>query len=252
MNTIEFVGEHATTFEVHWHSHPQWELIYCTRGEGRFEFQNGMILPYSAGDTVVIPPQEIHCNHSTNGFTNIHIRLSDPSFPYKSTFTVRDDPDHHLESTFQQVMFYFHTDITGRDLILSALGDLVAGYMAAFHSNSEFSEPVELVRTQIQRNYSDPEFALDAYIHQLPFHYDYVRKLFKKEVGFTPLEYMTRLRMNKAATILSFQSEGDYSISETAITCGFDNPLYFSRVFRKHYGMPPSAYVNEHRRDSGA
>ena len=32
MNTILFVGEHPDTFDVQWHSHDQWELVYCTGG----------------------------------------------------------------------------------------------------------------------------------------------------------------------------------------------------------------------------
>lgn len=246
MNTIEFVGEHTTTYEVRWHSHTQWELVYCTYGSGCFKFENGMAMYYATGDVVVIPPRVVHCNFSTDGFTNIHVRLSDPSFPSKTVFSVHDGPDRHMEAAFQQAMFYFHSDITGRELILSALGDLVAGYMTALRSSCEFSEPVEQVRAQILRRYSDVDFALDDYIHQLPFHYDYVRKLFKKEVGATPLEYMTRLRMNKAATILAYQGEGDYSVSETARACGYDNALYFSRVFHKFTGMSPSAYARKH------
>ena len=47
----------------------------------------------------------------------------------------------------------------------------------------------------------DYSFALDEQIRAMPFHYDYLRKLFKKEMGMTPLEYLTRMRMKKAESL---------------------------------------------------
>ncbi len=249
MNNIEFVGEHAITYEVRWHTHDLWELVYCTEGEGCFCFENGSEVPYREGDTVAIPPNEVHCNASQGGFTNIHIRVSDPSFPYKSPFRVTDDMDRHLRAAFEQAKFYYLSDIKRCELVLSALGELIASYMVVFRSNSEFSEPVEQIRTAILRSYAEPGFALDEYIQRLPFHYDYLRKLFKKEIGVTPLEYMTRLRMKKACVLLTAQGANDYSVAEIARLCGYDDALYFSRVFKKVYGVSPSGYANRQVRD---
>lgn len=244
MNDIKFVGEHATTYEVRWHTHDYWELVYCTDGEGSFQFENGTIMRYQEGDTVAIPPREVHCNTSKEGFTNIHIRIADPSFPYKTAFRVSDDLNRHLRVAFQQAKYYYLSDIRRCELVLSALGELISSYMVVYRSNSEFSEPVEHIRTVILRSYAQPDFALDESIQKLPFHYDYLRKLFKKEIGMTPLEYMTRLRMKKASTMLTAQGGTDYSVAEIARLCGYDDALYFSRVFKKTYGVSPSAYAN--------
>ena len=43
MNTIQYIGEHSQTFEVQWHTHDYWELVYCTGGEGVFRFENGTV-----------------------------------------------------------------------------------------------------------------------------------------------------------------------------------------------------------------
>lgn len=244
MNDIQFVGEHATTFEVRWHSHEQWELVYCTWGEGSFQFENGTIMHYREGDTVAIPPRETHCNSSQDGFTNLHIRISDPAFPYKSAFRVSDDIDRHLRAVFQQAKYYYLSDIRRCELVLSALGELISSYMVVFRSNSDFSPPVEQIRNMILRMYADPDFALDGYIQKLPFHYDYLRKLFKKEIGVTPLEYMTRLRMKKASTMLTAQGDNGYSVAEIARLCGYEDALYFSRVFKKTFGVSPTVFVN--------
>ncbi len=249
MNTIEFVGEHARTFDVRWHTHDSWELVYCTGGEGCFQFENGTTMTYREGDAVAIPPREIHSNVSQDGFTNIHMQLSDPSFPYKTAFRVSDDMDRHLRVAFEQAKYYYLSDIKRSELVLSALGDLIASYMVVYRSNSEFSEPVEQIRSMILRNYADPGFALDQAMSKLPFHYDYLRKLFKKEMGVTPLEYMTRLRMKKAESLLTALGARDYTMAEIAGLCGYEDALYFSRVFKKAYGVSPTAYAA--RREQG-
>lgn len=242
MNTILFVGEHSKTFDVQWHSHDNWELVYCTGGEGTFQFDSGTILHYREGDIVAIPPRELHANVSQGGFTNIHIRMEDPSFPYKSPFRVSDDLERHLHVAFKHAQYYILADIKKRELVLTALGELISSYMVVFRSNAEFSEPVEQIRSVILRDFARVDFALDEAIRAMPFHYDYLRKLFKKEMGVTPLEYMTKLRMKKAETMLAAMSN-DYSVAEIAELCGYDDALYFSRVFKKSFGCSPSAFA---------
>ena len=83
---------------------------------------------------------------------------------------------------------------------------------------------------------------MEEAISGLPFHYDYVRKLFKKEMGQTPLGYLTRLRMKKAELMLTSNWSRDYSVGEIAQLCGYENALYFSRLFHQTYGRSPSDY----------
>lgn len=242
MNSILFVGEHARTYDVQWHSHDYWELVYCTGGQGSFEFENGTTMKYRAGEAVAIPPGELHSNISSDGFTNIHLTMEEPSFPYRAAFRV-SDTDGYLKIAFSQAKYYYLSDIKKRELVLSALGELIASYMIVYRSNSEFSEPVEQIRGIIIRNYAQPDFALDEAIRGMPFNYDYLRKLFKKEMGATPLEYMTGLRMKKAETMLTAMWTKDYSVAEIALLCGFDDALYFSRVFKKHFGCSPTVFA---------
>ena len=255
MNTILFVGEHPKTYDVRWHSHDHWELVYCTGGGGSFSFENGTTINYQTGEAVVIPPKTKHTNSSREGFTNIHLTMAEPSFPYHAAFRVTDDTDGSMKMAFSQAKTYYMTDIKMREMVLAALGDLIASYIIVFRSNSEFSEPVEQIRSAIIRNYSKSEFALDEFIRKMPFHYDYLRKLFKKEMGVSPLEYMTSLRMKSAETLLTAMWTNEYTISEIAQMCGYENSLYFSRVFKKHFGCAPSNYVKSrgeiHRTDPG-
>ena len=245
MNTILFVGEHPKTFDVRWHTHEHWELVYCTGGRGTFRFESGSEISYQTGDVVVIPPREVHANSSTEGFTNIHITMSDPSFPYRTAFRIADDEEGNVKMAFLQAKYFYMGDIQNADLVLAALGDLIVSYMIVRRSNAEFSEPVEKIRESIRRNYARPDYVLDEVMRSMPFHYDYLRKLFKKEVGASPLEYMTRLRMKSAETLLTAMWTNAYSISEIAQMCGFEDALYFSRVFKKYYGCAPSNYAKK-------
>lgn len=62
---------------------------------------------------------------------------------------------------------------------------------------------------------------------------------FKQYMGVPPLQYLTAIRINKAKELLE---STDCSIGEIGEIVGYDNPLYFSRIFKKQTGLSPAAY----------
>ena len=246
MNTIIFVGEHSKTFDVKCHTHETWELVYCTSGQGTFRFQDGQSISYHMGELVAIPPNMVHANSSEDGFSNIHLNILDPTFPYRDPFKVQDE-NGLLQQALQAARIIYFSGKLKRELVLTALGDLIASYLLVFRTNTEFTEPVEQIREEILSNHTNPEFNLGEYIRTMPFHYDYLRKIFKKEIGMSPLEYLTSLRMKHAERLLSTGWSSGRAIAEVAQMCGYENALYFSRVFKKHYGCAPSQFVSRHR-----
>ncbi len=62
---------------------------------------------------------------------------------------------------------------------------------------------------------------------------------FKLYTGSTPLNYILNIRISNAQSLLE---NTKYNITEIAAITGYDNPLYFSRLFKKQTGLSPSEY----------
>lgn len=71
----------------------------------------------------------------------------------------------------------------------------------------------------------------------------YMSTLFKRYCHNPPHEYVTRLKLNKAANLLLTSM---LSVKEIAYRVGFDDPYHFSRNFRKFHGLSPKHYRNKH------
>ncbi|MCA0756289.1 helix-turn-helix domain-containing protein [Paenibacillus sp. N4] len=65
---------------------------------------------------------------------------------------------------------------------------------------------------------------------------------FKDVTGTNPVKYLTGIRISEAKKLLS---ESSLTVKEIAAIVGYENPLYFSRVFRNVVGMPPSMYKKQ-------
>jgi len=66
-----------------------------------------------------------------------------------------------------------------------------------------------------------------------------LRRLFKKHTGKTPSEFLLELRMAVAAKKIV---ETDERISDIAYRVGIQDPNYFTRIFKKNFGVTPYTY----------
>lgn len=90
----------------------------------------------------------------------------------------------------------------------------------------------------IDSNYSK-DISLSEISEKLNISSYYFSKLFKDETGEGFVEYLTRLRIDKAREMLK---DPEKSIKEICSECGYSDPNYFSRIFKKSTGMTPTEY----------
>lgn len=91
-------------------------------------------------------------------------------------------------------------------------------------------------------------FTLDELSAVANFSKYHFHRIFFSIVGEAPFEYVLRLRLERAASMLKMPSNN--SLTEIAYQCGFSDLSIFSRNFKKHFGIPPSAYKNEAQQKS--
>jgi AraC-like DNA-binding protein len=217
------------------------EMIYCTQGDGMLEFEDGRLLNYTNGDMLVIPSGVMHMNTSKTGFKNIHIKIAATAAPYKSPFKITD-AGGIIKQLLRQLTLAAASEMKNKNLIIQNYLELLLNLTAGMTDIEYCSEYVEKLKNKIIENFGDIYFDIAKYIITLPHNPDYIRKLFTKETGVSPLKYLTKIRLDNAKKLLDATDANRLKIKEISEMCGFSDALYFSRVFKKHYGVSPRDY----------
>ena len=102
----------------------------------------------------------------------------------------------------------------------------------------QYQKEVREVMQFIHTHYSE-KITLDDVAGVVNMSNAHLCRLFKRQTGNNIFEYINVLRMKKAASLIE---AGETYMREVASTVGIDDQFYFTRLFRKHFGMPPSEY----------
>ena len=89
----------------------------------------------------------------------------------------------------------------------------------------------------VDENFCDPELDVEKMRAVSFMSPSSLQRSFVQQFGLSPNKYLVKLRMNKALELLT---EDKLTVREIALACGFADEKYFSRVFKKKYGCPPS------------
>lgn len=118
---------------------------------------------------------------------------------------------------------------------LYAMEEETDSYKFNFQS-SEKSNIVTALLNYINENYSK-EISLDKLSKNTYLSPVYLSKIFKEETGDSPINYLINIRLNKAKELLE---EGSLTIKSIAKSVGYSDAYYFSKLFKKHFGISPS------------
>ncbi len=105
-------------------------------------------------------------------------------------------------------------------------------------SEKETNSVIGRAKAFIAENYSG-DITLDETSRQVDISPYYFSKLFKQETGQNFIEYLTEIRLKKAKELLG---HSELSIKEICVRCGYSDPNYFSRIFKKYEGVTPSEF----------
>lgn len=117
-------------------------------------------------------------------------------------------------------------------------------YLKMENSSSGKRQAMEAVE-YIKENYADPDLNLNGICAHLGISTSHFSSIFKEETGETFMEFLIRIRMEKAKELLEHTSLKNYEIAERV---GFADPHYFGISFKKMTGKTPTEYAKGKRR----
>lgn len=100
------------------------------------------------------------------------------------------------------------------------------------------AEHARVAKELIDTHFNEP-LSLDTLASRIYLSGDHIRSLFKKEYGIGPIHYLLQKRIEHARGLLK---NSDKKVYEIAGICGFNDPYYFSRIFKRISGLSPEQY----------
>ncbi len=123
------------------------------------------------------------------------------------------------------------------------LGLFVDGKRPMANRTRACEERIRLSVDRIQETFKKP-LSLDELAKEASLSIAHYSSLFKKTTGATPMQLYMQMRMQLACQLLH---NTHLSITEIAEEIGYDDALYFSRVFKKALGVAPSGFRQDRR-----
>ncbi|KRE57973.1 response regulator transcription factor [Paenibacillus sp. Soil750] len=136
-------------------------------------------------------------------------------------------------------------DYSSREQVLEQLHDMARLVMEEVRKTrfSSGQQMMEAIRNYVNENFSY-ELTLASLAEMFHINETYLSGLFKMSVGVTFSDYVTRLRLSRAADLLK---ESELKLTDIATLVGYSSSSYFSTAFKKFYGKGPKEYREELR-----
>lgn len=236
-------------------------LLYISSGRGTFESKPRISATLDAGHAFLLFPEIWHryTPDSNTGWHEHWIGFDGeaPRHWLKYKFisarnpVVRINAEDTVMATFSRVMQAIRGN---RPALQQILAGATANLMGLFYSaqqaqpaaETQHPNAIELAMTRIQNEFKS-SMDMKRLAQELGVSYSWFRHTFTAHTGLSPHQYLLELRLVHARHLLA---ETELSIKEIATHTGFEDELYFSRLFRQKLNLTPSQWRTRGRRHS--
>ena len=104
--------------------------------------------------------------------------------------------------------------------------------------SSYLQEEIDYARKYFNEHYNE-DISIEEYAQSRGMSVSWFLRNFKQMTMKSPMQYILAIRINNAVSLLETT---DYNVTEISTIVGYENPLYFSRIFKKQKGVSPSEY----------
>ena len=228
------------------HGRSDYQIIYIDKGNAIFEINNEKI-SVSSGNIILYQPDEKqkYSLEPNSDYYWIHFAGTGVTELLRELKLTKN--------IFKTGDFFGFKEIFGKMIKDNSVDDIATKTLLSAHlttilsltsrkiytEDSIIHKVTEVMQTDFANYYTNEDYAK---ICRLSL-YHFIRR-FKKETGLTPLQYKTKIIIEKAMDLLS---NTNLNITEISQILGFEDSLYFSRVFKKEMGIAPREYMKNRK-----
>jgi AraC-like DNA-binding protein len=250
----------------HWHNYL--EIAFVKRGRGIYYVEN-RTYEMNEGDIVVINNIEPHYMEvlpTENMIMSVVMfepqlvwsaenqfdyQYMEPFFERSSNFNNKIDSKSEIGqkifSLLSEIESEYLNKPAGYKLMIKAkLLHIITYLIRHYQDESKSTESITIKSKKLEKlekvfEYMRQNYALKIDLATLAdlayMSPNYFSTFFKLSTGFSPIEYLNKIRISKSIELLK---ETDYSIARIALDCGFNNLANFNKIFKHFVGMTPS------------
>jgi len=226
-------------------------LIYCTDGEGVVEV-NGYKYRIKSEEVFCIPRNRKHRYYASGknpwSIFWIHFKGANTEyFPLDQCNVIRMNSgpaNNRLMFLFELLFRVLERNYTlGNFIYISQVLSMILSEVYFREKIDETSTQNKYITAIIRYMYKHikEDLALEDIVRDFELSKSYINVIFKKYTRHAPIEFFIGLKMQEACKLL--KSTGMY-VKEVSAELGYDDPYYFSRIFKKFVGVSPKTYKN--------